>query len=240
MHDWVESLLALQELDIRLAKMDEQLRSIPEKRKEAEKQYAAETEALNLAKAAFKEAELAARKYDGEINALLEKKRSFQSKSALIKNNDEYRAALMQIEMCDHAVAALEEKQLEAMMALDGLKETVALREKDLASGKKRAEGMLEDLKTLTANCQAQIDELQAKRPELLKPFAERYPDEPYLERYTRLRAGRGNPTTPCVVPVLDESCGRCRMKITAQLKNDTVNGKLTFCPSCSAMLFWE
>lgn len=74
MHDWVESLLALQELDIRLAKMDEQLRSIPEKRKEAEKQYAAETDALNLAKAAFKEAELAARKYDGEINALLEKK----------------------------------------------------------------------------------------------------------------------------------------------------------------------
>ncbi|MGI5923754.1 MAG: zinc ribbon domain-containing protein [Lentisphaeria bacterium] len=240
MHDWVESLLALQELDIRLAKMDEQLRSIPEKRKEAEKQYATETDALNSAKAAYQEAELAARKYDGEINALLEKKKGFQSKSALIKNNDEYRAALLQIEMCDHAVAALEEKQLEAMMALDELKENVALREKELANGKKRAEGILDDLKTLATNCQAQQSELQAKRPELLKPFAERYPDEPYLERYQRIRAGRGNPTMPCVVPVLDESCGRCRMKVTAQLRNDTINGKLTLCPNCSAMLYCE
>jgi predicted nucleic acid-binding Zn-ribbon protein len=240
MHDWVESLLALQELDIRMAKMDEQLRSLPEKRKEAEKQYAAESEALNIAQAAYKEAELASRKYDGEISALQEKKRTFQAKSALIKNNEEYRAALLQIELCDHAVAELEEKQIEAMLALDGMKEKVLLCEQNLASGKKRAEGILEDLKTLAANCQAQNDELQARRPELLKPFAERYPDEPYLERYTRLRAGRGNPTTPCVVPVLDESCGRCRMKVTAQLKNDTINGKLVLCPNCSAMLYYE
>lgn len=235
MREWVESLLALQELDIRLAKMEEQLRSVPEKQKEAEKQYAAETAALHAAKAAFHDAELAARKYDGEINALLTKKRDFQSKSAMIKNNDEYRAALLQIELCDHAVAALEEKQLEAMMALDGLKETVALRDKDLQNGKKRADGIMEDLKTLSANCRAHIAELQAQRPELAKPI-----EEPLLERYTRLRSGRGNPTTPCFVPVVAENCGRCHMKITAQLQNDARNGKLTFCPSCSAMLFME
>ncbi|MDD4097691.1 MAG: C4-type zinc ribbon domain-containing protein [Lentisphaeria bacterium] len=243
MNEWMSRLVDLQDLDLRIAKLKEQLAEVPAKRKEAEKQYAAETEALAAAQQAYKEAEVANRRFDGEIAALKERKKNFQSKTAMIKSNEEYRAALQQIEMCDHAIADWEEKQLEAMMQLDDLHRRVRDRQEELAAGKKRAEAILGDLSTRQLNCETAIAELQTKRP----PMLEGIPALP-LSRYERLlsRWDTG-PATPFVVCIDGRNCGRCHIELPNQVvsnarknnpQGEVGDQDIISCPNCSAMLY--
>ena len=243
MNEWMRRLADLQDLDLRVAKLKEQLAKVPEKRREAEQQYAAENAAVATARKAYQDAEMANRRFDGEIAALKERKKNFQSKSAMIKSNDEYRAAMLQIELCDHAIADWEEKQLEAMMKLDDLQRQVREREEELAAGKKRAEVILADLVTRQRNCETAIAELQAKRPALIEGI----PAQP-LSRYERLRTRWDTgPALPFVVCIDGRNCGRCHIELPNQVvsnarksnpQGEVEEKDIISCPSCSAMLY--
>ena len=119
MQAWVEKLVELQDIDLKIAKLELQLGELPKRQAEAELQYKAEADALAAATNDLKQAEVAAKGIETQITTAREKKRDFQAKTITIKNNDEYRAAILQIEMMDKAIADLEEKQIEAMILID-------------------------------------------------------------------------------------------------------------------------
>ena len=114
MQAWVEKLVELQDIDLKIAKLELQLGELPKRQAEAELQYKAEADALATASDELKQAEVAAKGIETQITTARDKKRDFQAKTITIKNNDEYRAAILQIEMMDKAIADLEEKQIEA------------------------------------------------------------------------------------------------------------------------------
>ncbi|NMA43611.1 MAG: hypothetical protein GX946_09555 [Oligosphaeraceae bacterium] len=236
MQDWTVKLLALQEIDLQLTKINGQLAQVPLKQEEAEALYQNENQACEKTRQQVKEGEVALRQLDNEITMLQNKKRDFQSKTALIKNNDEYRAALLHIESCDHSIKTLEDQQLEKMLELDQLKEQYEQDKKDMEQAKARAEIVKQEYATLAENCREQIDILTA---EAEKAAAEIEPE--LLSRYRQLRSGRNrNSGRPCVVPLIDGSCGRCRMRMTPQTCQDTANGKVVSCPECAAILYSE
>lgn len=234
MQEWAATLLELQDLDIKMAKLEEQLAQVPIKIKGAQSLYQAESDAFDDAKKAAQDASLAIRNIEKEADAIREQKRSFQSKTAMIKNNDDYKAALIQIEMCEHAISDLEDKQLEAMEQLDIVQQRLKEKTDSLTEAKHRAEGVCEDLEIRRKNCTEQIKILTAKRPALAAAV-----DKDILSKYERLRAARNNVRTrPCFVPIIDGACGRCRMKVTDQAVSDTRKGLVVHCGSCSAILY--
>lgn len=236
MHDWAIKLLAVQDIDIKMAKIAEQLALVPVRQAEADQLFQAENQALEQAKQNLKESEVAGKRLETEIAAQQEKKRNFQSKTILIKNNEEYRAALLQIEMCDQVIKDLEDQQLEKMFEIDTLKQDATARQKEVEQAKKRAQEVKEEYQTLKENCEKQYAQLKIERD---KAAAENDPE--LLRRYTHLRSGRNNnPTQPCLVPIMEGTCGRCRMRMTAQVCQDTTNGKIVYCPSCGALLYAE
>jgi len=236
MHDWAIKLLAVQDIDIKMAKTDAQLALVPSKQAEADQLFETENQALEKAKQCLKEAEVAGKNLDNEIVTQQEKKRNFQSKTILIKNNEEYRAALLQIEMCEQVIKNLEDQQLEKMFEIDALKEEVANQQKEVELAKKRAQGVKEEYEVLKGNCEKQLVQLKLEREQAVAEV-----DPELLRPYTHLRSGRNqNPTQPCLVPIIDGACGRCRMRMTAQTCQDTINGKVVFCPSCAAMIYAE
>ena len=223
MVEWVEALLKLQELDVSAAKLEARLAAIPVQEAETRKMYQAETDACAAAKKSVQEVELTIRKLEGEINTLKGQKENFQSKTSLIKNNDEYRAALLQIEQCDRAISVDEDKQIIAMDELETAKKILAEKDAKLKEAQKHAEGMFADLEALAA-----------KRPELATAV-----EPAILKRYDRLRTARNNnPTKPCFVSVDDGCCGRCHLSVTSQEANDTLKGKVVLCNSCGALLY--
>lgn len=234
MVEWVEALLKLQELDVSAAKLEARLAVIPVQEAETRKMYQTETDACAAAKKAVQEVELTIRKLEGEINTLKGQKENFQSKTSLIKNNDEYRAALLQIEQCDRAISVAEDKQIIAMDELETAKKILAEKDANLKAAQKHAEGVFADLETEKNNCKKNLEALIAKRPELAATV-----DPTILKRYDRLRTSRNNnPTKPCFVSVDDGCCGRCHLSVTSQEANDTLKGKVVLCNSCGALLY--
>lgn len=236
MQAWAEKLLAVQNIDIRLAKIAEQLAQVPIKQAESDVLFATENEAFEQAKKNLRGAEVSAKQLENEIAVQLEKKRNFQSKTILIKSNEEYRAALLQIEMCDQVIKHLEDQQLEKMFEIDTLKSELESRKKDVETARKRAQSVKEEYQTLQENCEKHCVQLQVERE---KAAAEADPE--LLRRYDHLRSGRNvDQTRPCLVPIMEGACGRCRMRMTAQTCQDTINGRVVFCPSCAAFLYAE
>lgn len=234
--DWVAPLLELQELDIKVAKISAQLSLIPGKMEEAKGVYQAESQACADAKKHLQDIELSIRKIEGEILAVKEQKRNFQSKTALIKNNDEYRAALIQIEMCDKTVSEYEDKQLEAMQKQEEAQQVLKEKTETLNEAKHRAEGICDDLEMSRRNCETQIADLTGKRVALAAAVAPEI-----LSKYDRLRLARNNvKTRPCFVPVTDDICGRCRVTVTPQIASSVSKGVLEQCGSCGALLYHQ
>ena len=236
MQDWTHKLLALQDIDLQLAKINEQLAQVPQKQKEAEALFQAESQDYEKVRQQVKQAELALKQLDNQITLQQDKKRDFQSKTILIKNNDEYRAALLHIESCEQVIKNLEDQQLEKMLELDQLKEERELKNKSLAQASARADIVKQEYATLEENCRQQMELLREKAT---NAAAEIEPE--LLAQYRHLRAGRNhNPSRPCVVAMVEGSCGRCRMRMTPQTCQDTINGKVISCPECAAILYAE
>ena len=234
MIEWVQSLLKLQDLDLEAAKLEAQLAAIPAKEAQTKTLYQAEEDAFAAAKKAVQEIELTIRKLEGEINTFKTQKENFQSKTSLIKNNDEYRAALLQIEQCDRAISLAEEKQIIAMDELETAKKTLAEKDTSLKAAKKNAEDVFAKLEAEKADCKKQLEALAAKRPELAAGL-----EPAILKRYDRLRTARNNnPTKPCLVSVDDGTCGRCHVSVTSQEATDAFKGKVVLCNFCGALLY--
>jgi len=236
MQDWAQALVDLQEVDIRAAKIEQELSSIPAKQAELEKLFSSEQKALDDAQASLKGIELNIRSLENEINVNLEKKRTFQSKTILIKNNDEYKAALLQIEMCNKVISDLEDKQLEAMEAAEKAKAEVAALKKTRDNARRRADGVNAELQELKANCESQLADMKPEREELAK-----HVEPELLAQYERQRNSRNaSRTAPCVVPVMEGTCGRCRMRLTPQHCQNAFAGRKVNCPICGAILYQE
>ncbi|MBP1583769.1 MAG: hypothetical protein J6866_07425, partial [Victivallales bacterium] len=229
MQDWAKALVDLQEFDIRAARIEQELSGIPAKQAELENLFSSEQKALDEAQSALKALELNIRSLENEINVNLEKKRTFQSKTILIKNNEEYKAAMLQIEMCDKVISDLEDKQLEAMEAAEKAKAEVAAMKKTRDNARRRADGVNAELQELKANCEAMLAEMKPEREALVKRV-----EPELLVQYERQRSSRNaSRTAPCVVPVMDGKCGRCRMRLTPQHCQNAFAGRKVNCPIC-------
>jgi len=239
MHEWVGKLLAVQEIDVRLDQLREQVESVPQEARRVVEALRAEEAKVTEAKAALQDVEKAIKAIELEAEGLRTRKADFQKKSAMIKSNEEYRAALLQIEQCDKLIADLEDKQLGVMERLEAARSGVTAAHRNLEAARARADEAKGDLKTRLSNAQSQIDALEAERKPALDGIA---PD--LLRRYDRLRsstARKHQANQRALVPIREGvCCDRCRMNVTAQTRMNARKGMLVCCEHCGTMLYFE
>ncbi len=238
MQEWMASLLELQQCDLEQATLEEELNALPDKAAQARAGYDQANAIAKEAKEAEQAQSLAIRNIENEIQALQEKHDNFKAKSSLIRNNDEFRAMLIQIETCEHAISDAETRQLEAMDALEELKAKRQAADADVEAKLATAKADIQVLRDRKAAITARIENRQAQRPSLASAVP-----KAYLSLYERLRTARNNTRTrPCVVPVIlnehGAQCGRCHLTITTQVYNSAILGHLTQCSSCGAILY--
>jgi predicted nucleic acid-binding Zn-ribbon protein len=239
MQEWVQKLLAVQELDLRLDKFREQMASVPEEQAKVARMLRDDEAVLNQAKDGLRTIEKETKQIELDADSLRAKKTDFQTKSAMIKSNEEYRAALHQIEQCDKHIADLEDRELAVMERIEAARSTVAVAAKRFEATKQRAKEMNADLDTRMGNAKAQIDRLEAERLPALTGI-----DVGTIRRYERLRASPArinHPDHRALVPVRDGvCCDRCRMNLTAQTRMNTRKGMPVPCENCGTMLYHE
>mgnify|MGYP006302475137 CR=1 len=235
MQEWAEKLQALQETDLRCDKLQQQIDAVPKEKEEAETLLRNERDALTAAKDQVANVKKAIKSVEIDIDTVKERQRDFESKSTMIKDNDEYRAALHQIETCKKKIAELEDKELQHMEKLEEAKSQLEDEKKVEDAAEKRIAEMLADLDKRAENCRAQVEKLQAKRKELAEEVPDKMLREYERRRKSKLRSG-GN--AQVFVEVKDSTCMSCHMAVPPQVKTNARKGMLEQCPQCGAMLY--
>jgi len=235
MHPWTQALLALQECDARIAKIEARLAAVPAEQAAVQQELTAADAAFAAAKDQVREAEKAVKAVELEVESVRVKMRDFQSKSAMIKNNDDYRAAMHQAETCKHQVSQLEDRVLEQMGAVEAAKIKRAADERKLTEAKQRVLAKAGDIEAATTAATRELERLRQERVPLAAAI-----DAPVRERYERIWKKRRHPNERAFVPVRNGACGACNMNLPTQTKVNVAKGKEAVCDTCSRLLYAE
>ncbi|OPZ30436.1 MAG: putative zinc ribbon domain protein [Lentisphaerae bacterium ADurb.BinA184] len=245
MQPWVASLLAVQDLDTRLIRLRAQIDSVPAERKRAQAVAAEAAAAVAVAKQALADEEKGLKSLDLDIQTIEAKRREFETKTAMIKNNTEYKAALEQIASWRRQIRELEDRQLVLMEQIEAARQSLERTRQEGEAAARRAEQMVADLETRAANCTAQMAKLQEERAR----HAAAVPAAT-MRKYDRLMGSRLKSGKKAVAfaavrddehdGLRDYLCGYCHMKVPPQIRMNALKGLEVACPNCAVLLYQD
>ncbi|MBT9138383.1 hypothetical protein B9J77_01200 [candidate division NPL-UPA2 bacterium Unc8] len=229
----IKSLLELQEIDMKIQKLEKDIALIPGDILEFRKIIAEIKKNLAGIEAKLEETEKEERHYERILRAKENDLNKYRSQIHEIKTNKEYSALMIEIDNLQQENSQLEDKILTFLEERDGLLHLIKDEKMKLAADGERLKRKEEE------NCQ-RIKELEKIRePEIEKREGlSRNIEKPLLESYERIRKAKKG---MALTPVEGNVCCGCFTEIPYQTVNEVIKGnKLIVCERCSRMLYWK
>ncbi|MFN0129223.1 MAG: zinc ribbon domain-containing protein [Verrucomicrobiales bacterium] len=226
----IKTLLIVQDRDTRLRRLRDDLRRLPEEAARAKARLAAEESALQAAKAAAADNEVAMRKLQLEIETRRTTIGRLKTQQFETRKNEEYAALGHEIERYTADISKLEDEELALMEKAEVLKATAVAATATLATTRDRVQTNLNQMKERHLAMTAQLTEVEAERSTLSSGI-----DEVLLSRYDRIFEKKA----PAVVPLEHGICGGCHMRVTPTTLTQVKGEKgLAFCENCGRLLY--
>jgi len=150
-----------------------------------------------------------------------------------IKTNKEYTALCTEIGSKKADMSILEDEILNSMSRLEPVNEEYNKLQEDLRREEESFKDLIESVDADAKKTDIEIEKIQNDQKKYIDAL-----DEDTLYHYNRLSNIKGG---KAIVAVVDNMCGGCSMKITAQTLNLLMGGnELVFCQSCSRILYLE
>ncbi len=229
-HD-LQNLIALQDLELKIADLQKQASDIPNKIQSFEDQSQRIKADYEAKIAHAKELANRRRTLEGEVDLLRSKLSRLKDQLMTVKTNKEYTAMLHEIQMAEDHIRSEEDKILEIMEETEG-------KEKDLKSEEQE---MLKRLAELQESIRNANESAPAIESELVKLNDERALVESQIEaellsRYRRIaKVQKGI----ALAEAKDELCSACHVRIRPQMYAELLHTEdIYFCDSCSRILF--
>ncbi len=224
-------LLRLQELDLKIEACRLREQQIPKQKEKFDiqrKRLAAELESREKV---VRDLAVEQRTLQTEIEQKQAQIDKYQQQLYAIKKNEEYQALLHEIDLTKKQIGLKEERIIALMMEMDDAKAR-------LEEDQERIQTELGEIDRQCGVIDAELAEAQADRQKLEE---ERKPVEALIEpalmtQYKRIRASKK--TGPAVVPLRDEVCSGCHMRVTPQIVNEVLAGKKHTCHHCGRLLY--
>src|ERR1700684_2738044 len=228
----IENLLRLQEADKAIRRLQDEIAELP-KRVAAIEHKLADTKAqLEKAQAAVKADEAARRKYDTAIADLRGKISKYRDQSLDVKNNEQYKALLHEIQFSEKEIAANEDKILEMMVNADARDKEVKAAQAELKAETAEIEKEKEEARRRTAEDEKLLAEWRANRDQTRTGVT-----DDLLRHYERVSKFRGSG----ISEVRDQQCMACRVKLRPQTYNEVRSGTQTIvCDSSHSLLYFN
>lgn len=233
----IETLLILQDRDLRRRGIAAQLKTVPAEVAAVEAKIAAEKAAIETAKTELKELEVRKKAVETEIGAAEQKLAQYKTQQLSVRKNDEYQALGHQIETTQGIIGDLEGKELEIMYLIDEAKKRFAAAEADLKANISGHESRIKMLREREQNLRAELKTAEAEYQAARQPNT-----EPRLRQYDRVAARN----MPAVVAVHAGKCAGCHLKVSSEVetaargKNLEPTAALPTCDQCGRIVFWE
>jgi hypothetical protein len=228
----LKNLVLLQQADSELKRVESALQDAPRRHAETDARREAERGRLDAAKAALDESLRARRQREGELQSLEAKRSKYKGQLMDVKTNKEYTAMLHEIEGVERDVRACEDQILAEMERAESLATAVKHEEADFKQGEAGFKAEIARLEAEVRQLETQAAALRAERDQALATLS-----DGARELFTRVARLRGS----AVSAARDTICQACRVKLRPQMYMELKhNDRITQCPSCSRILFYE
>ena len=231
MHADLEKLIALQQAEVELRRVEGQLADVPRSRAELDTRLAAERARLDASRAALAESQKARKQHEGALQDLEAKRSKYKGQLMEVKTNKEYTAMLHEIEGVEREIREREDHVLAEMERAESLAGEVKAEEGLFSEveQKSRAEGQA--LKAQEGKLEEERKRLKAVRD----ATAATVPEDA-MELFQRVARLRG----VAVAEARDDMCQLCHVKLRPQeyveLKR---NESIVQCAHCSRILYY-
>ncbi len=227
-------LLQVQERDLRLQELRTQLERIPKEQEQARTRLAHNQAAVDSAKAALQENEVAIKNLELDIGTRKETIDRLKRQQFETRKNEEYRALGTEVTRYAGEVDGLETRELELMEESDRLRAVLGEAEDALAKTQAGVDEEIGVLEKRAADFRAECAELEEARGGLVSAIGENL-----LSLYDRLLKLRGAPVVVQASPT--RQCEGCHVRVTPATFVRVQGGQeLVQCENCGRILFTE
>ena len=231
MNSDLQNLIALQDLELKIANLQKQSSNIPSVIQNFEEQLQRLKLEYEEKVVHAKELSNRRRTLEGEVDLLRTKLSRLKDQSMAVKTNKEYAAMIHEIQMAEDRIRSEEDKILEIMEETEGKEKALEFAEQEML---KRTAELRENIRKTNESAPAIEAELAGLDEE--KAFLESQIESELLARYRRIaRAQKGI----ALAEAKDELCSACHVRIRPQMYAELLRTEgIHFCDSCSRILF--
>jgi uncharacterized protein len=230
----IQDLLALQQVDARLRKVQAELAAIPKKTAEVDARVAAARGDVEKSNAAKLRALKDRKKYELDVEQWKEKVKKYRDQGSQVKTNEAYKALQHEVQMAEEEIAKAEDRLLEQMVAAEEYDRKIKTSEKALKQVEEAARSERSKIDTEKAAADEESAAVNAERARVLRDIP-----EDMLDHYTRI-ARKHNGVA--LAEVRDEKCSACGMRVRPHVFQEMRRAgseQVFHCETCTRVLYY-
>ena len=233
MHPDLSNLIALQEADREIARLNAEVQALPLRVAAIEEKLSHTRAELEKAKAALTANQKSRKQLDIEIQDQRAKISKYREQSLAVKTNEQYKALLHEIEYAESHIRAAEDKTLEAMVEADAHEAALKAAEAELKEETAEIEKEKAEARARTTEDEALLREWAAKRDGLRGQIT-----PAVLEHYDHVLKQR---KTSAITEAREHQCAECHVLLRPQTYNEVRrNDSIVTCDSCGRILYHD
>lgn len=228
----MQELLKVQELDKEIVKLNKEVENLHEQEKEKETEVKLQTNNVETLHKEIKEL-LEDKKFKDELlNESVETLKKLEEKTKIVTTEKQLSAINTEIEIAKTNKDMLEEKLLGIIVSIEDKEKNVEEIEASLKQVQEKANKFKRTVKKKIDQIKKNVEEIEERKKTLYKNI-----NLNIIKRYEELnRWTKGT----SVVPVKQEACYGCFMKITPQTFTTVKEtDEIVFCPNCGRILYY-
>ena len=232
MHPDLEKLIALQQADAEIARLREEIATLPRRVAAIEAKLAGTKAQIEKAQQGLAANQPARRKLETEIQDHREKTSKYREQSLAVKTNEQYKALLHEIEFAEQQIRACEDKILEGMVDSEAQETALKAAEAELRVEMAEIEKEKAEARARTAEDESLLAEQNGRREALRSGISAEV-----LAHYDRVL----NLRKTAVSEARAQTCLLCNVLLRPQTYNEVrSNERIVTCDSCGRILFYD